>query len=982
MQINSSIFNPKILSNRTKENFYIKDINSKIDIIRKWKDIIDNGRIYTANESTIRSSFINNFFVKLLGYEDLTSGNLEWNINEEVHTLLDNTKPDAVLGFFSENKKYIRVVVELKKATTDLDNKQISRKNRLTPIEQAFNYAHKYGTKCNWVIVSNFIEIRLYNSSNSLNYEQFFINELLNEEKFLKFYYLFSRENLISKNTKSIVDNLFLKNEEDKRKISESFYNDYKDLRMLILEWLIQNNKNFDKLLLVEIVQKILDRVIFICFCQVKGLLPHNTLNTIFEASRLSYSTSQDKIWSNLKDLFNSIDEGNPPMRINRFNGGLFKEDKVLNSFSIPDSILSKLEFFNKYDFESELNVNILGHIFEKSIIDIENIKKDFKGLATSVSVDVSSRKKSGIYYTPEYITSYMVDRCIGNWLQFKRKKLGEEDLPNIPEGTSKKSRNYKNAIKEHLVFWRKYLDVLSNIKVIDISCGSGAFLSKAFEYLYKECKRVNKIISKLKDENNQITLFELNKKILINNIYGVDLNKESVEITKLSLWLKTANEYSTLTTLDNNIKCGDSLIDCETIAGKNAFNWEKEFKDIIDSGGFDIVIGNPPYLDSENMSKNLPDIRKACKMKFKTAKGNWDMFVVFIEQGLNVLKKGGMISYVIPNKLIGADYTESLRELLVNYKIIQLRDYSTIEVFKDADVYPITFLLQKSEEKQDILVEIMESEMHIKHSKIIKSNIFYKDIHWDKYFQNIDTEAHCIIEKIKRNSELKNIANICSAATVNEAYEIKKYIREYDNLLDISNYKKLINTGIIDRYLSQWGYKTTKYIKDSYKNPVIPNNDLNNISRKRFEQAETEKIIIGGMNRRLECYYDNHGSYLAGKSTIIVTHSNINMKYLLGLLNSNLISYFYIVSFNTCSLKGGYLVISASRVKKIPIKIPTEVQLHRVIDIVNELINLYNEDNKKMIAEKENELNILIYEIYCLSKKEYMIIEEFMKEY
>jgi restriction endonuclease S subunit len=199
---------------------------------------------------------------------------------------------------------------------------------------------------------------------------------------------------------------------------------------------------------------------------------------------------------------------------------------------------------------------------------------------------------------------------------------------------------------------------------------------------------------------------------------------------------------------------------------------------------------------------------------------------------------------------------------------------------------------------------------------------------------------------------------------------------------LDISNYKKLLNTGTIDRYVSQWGHKTTKYIKASYNKPVIENNDLYNISKKRFEEAETEKIIIGGMNKRLECYYDNHGNYLAGKSTIIVTNSNINMKYLLGLLNSNLISYFYRVSFNTCSLKGGYLVISASRVKKIPIKIPTEVQLQMAVDIVNELINLYKEDNKKMIAEKETELNILIYEIYCLSKKEQMVVEEFMKDY
>jgi type II restriction/modification system DNA methylase subunit YeeA len=145
---------------------------------------------------------------------------------------------------------------------------------------------------------------------------------------------------------------------------------------------------------------------------------------------------------------------------------------------------------------------------------------------------------------------------------------------------------------------YRAYQQILQNVKVLDPACGSGAFLVKVFDYLYAENLRVGKIVKSLFDDE------EIYKSILRNNIYGVDLNPESVEITKLSLWLKSAQKDRKLNNLDQNIKCGNSLIDNPAVAGERAFDRNKEFADIMKSGGFDVIVGNPPYVTTkyENM--------------------------------------------------------------------------------------------------------------------------------------------------------------------------------------------------------------------------------------------------------------------------------------------------------------------------------------------------------------------------------------------
>ncbi len=475
-------------------------------------------------------------------------------------------------------------MIELKDANTNLDERQNRHNDNRTPVEQAFGYQHKIGKDCKWVIVSNFNEIRLYHHSSSIEYEQFFIKELSDEEKLKRFFFLLGKENLISKNGISVIDSLFISNEQDEQEITKKFYAAFKEIRLKFFDHLKTYNPTIDENILLEKTQKLLDRFIFICFAEDNRLLPETIFKNMVKTAKLSFTYSDTKVWTELKGLFNAINVGSPPHNINKFNGGLFAADEVLDSLQIKDQILEELSSITDYDFESDVSIDILGHIFEQSINDLEEIKASINGEVFEKSK--SKRKRDGIVYTPAYITRDIVEKAVGGWLEDRKIELGYYDLPELTDEDFKSIINnrgkltYNDKIKQHLELWYAYRERLMNIKVLDPACGSGAFLIQVFDYLYAEGNKVNDMIAKLL--GGQYEVFQLDKHILSNNIYGVDINSESVEITKLSLWLKTANKNAELTSLDNNIKCGNSLIDDPEVAGDKAFDWNTEFAEIM----------------------------------------------------------------------------------------------------------------------------------------------------------------------------------------------------------------------------------------------------------------------------------------------------------------------------------------------------------------------------------------------------------------
>ncbi|QGU94454.1 N-6 DNA methylase [Clostridium bovifaecis] len=914
----NSAYMKKVIAGVDSNN--IINYNNKLKIISQWKRTIDDSSILKLNEKQLQGPFFSRIFSDVLEYRDLGYGD-EVNIIQETSTKADGSKPDAVLGYFSNDKgNNVKVVVELKAPGTNLDEKQKRQKDSRTPIEQAFNYAPKYGGSCKWVIVSNFNEVRLYDSLNQLEYEVFYISELDKEKEFLKFYYILNKNNLINCTGESVIDTLYYTRTEKEEEITKEFYSIYKDIRIKIIKDIKINNK-INTELAIEKAQKILDRIIFICFCKdsKEQLLPRDILERIFNPKQPTLSKN---LWEDLKGLFQAIDEGNKKNNINKYNGGLFKRDIDLDDLVISDNVLEELRRITRYDFDNDLDVDILGHILEQSISDIQLLKNP-------VNNKSSKRKENGIYYTPKEVTDFMVSKSIDKWIEDKKIELGYSSLPSLTDEEKLKAltlikRNYRPGKRnsenseifkkyiEIINFWEKYRESLYKIKVIDISCGSGAFLNRVFAYLRNKGEEVNRTIRELRNGQEKFftvddsIFLELNKNILSNNIFGVDSNKESVEITKLSLWLQTANKNKPLVSLDNNIYYGNSIVDNSDIVGQVAFNWKLKFKEILESGGFDIVIGNPPYIDSTKMKKQQNHVRDYCKKNYKTTKGNWDMYIPFIEKGIDLLKDKGIIAYIVPNKIIGAPYSKEMRNKLSSMNMLYLKDYSEINLFADASVYTIAFIAQNTAIKTDVKVELYDSRRNQWNKSIIRHSEFYSDINWGKYFIK-DEQAIKIINKINKNSKLSKYATVNEAATVGEAYEIKQYLVDYNKNLELDHFKKLINTGVIDPYISLWGKEKTTYLKERYLKPIISRKNLEDLNYNRLNQSDKEKIIIAGMCKKLECYYDT-GEYLAGKSTVIIYDSELNLKYITAILNSELMEFYFKGCYTTLSLSNKYI--------------------------------------------------------------------------
>jgi adenine-specific DNA-methyltransferase len=401
---------------------------------------------------------------------------------------------------------------------------------------------------------------------------------------------------------------------------------------------------------------------------------------------------------------------------------------------------------------------------------------------------------------------------------------------------------------------------------------------------------------------------------------------------------------------------------------------WQIEFARVFkEKGGFDVVIGNPPYVDSEEMTRSMPVEREIYTRKYDCAKGNWDLFVLFVEKGMNLLKKDGIISYIVPNKIVAAPYTSALRTKLSENQMIEMRDYSNVTVFKTAAVYPVVFRMKMNQEKNPVIMDVMENMEDISNHNVISADKFYKDINWDKYF-NSSQSALEIIEKMGKFKPLKLIAEVNGAATVNEAYLVKEYLYDEDSS-DNDSVKKFINTGGLDPYKSFWGSEYIRYLKGKYMYPVATKSDIESMSEKRLKESNSSKIIIGGMTKILECYYDE-GEYLAGKSTTIV-YGYDHLKYITAVLNSKLMTFYYSTFYNSMSLAGGFFRVGAPQIKELPIAMPSDNKiLEDIEEYVDRLQSLLKSEPNEEVDELKGKIDSLIYEIYGLSLEEIKVVE------
>lgn len=931
------------------ESYEIPDLEGKIAKVKAWHDSYNNKSLHTKTESQCEQAFNQHFFIEILGY--VSFPNETYTIDPKGTADASSQKADAVLGYFSEDKKRVTAVVEIKDVNTSLERSQ-QRAGNMSPIQQAFKYKPQY-KGCAFVIATNFFEIRLFRDD-QLDFESFtletLVNPINNYYEFRKFYYLLNAENFVIKHGKSVTEKLLSEIRIEQEKITKSFYKDYKDLRQSLINNLVKNKKglNFDTA--VEKAQKIIDRIVFISFCEDLDMLPENKLQeVVFHTEKMGLEIP---VWDIMKGFFKAIDKGSKKLEIpHGYNGELFKEDQVLDGLFVDDAICKRFVDLGKYDFSEDLSVNILGHIFEQSISDIEELKSFVE--EKEIDKKKSKRKKDGIFYTPDYIVDYIVKNSLGAYLEEKEKELMKKHgLKEDIEG--------KNYEKRALKVYHEYQVVLRDVKVLDPACGSGAFLVKVFDYLLAENKRVVDVIVDLSHGEAELFNDEASiKELLENNIYGVDLNPESVEITKLSLWLKTAIRGKKLVNLKNNIKCGNSLIDDPEVAGDRAFKWEEEFKEIMDAGGFDVIVGNPPYVYAR---EKISEAEKSYYNEhFDTSEYQLNTFVLFSEKSAKLLKENGYLGFIIPNSILKISSITKLRKFLLDNGAIKYIIQLFGQSFEGVNVETIIFVFQRAGKGNIVkCLDIYEpSELNEENYRKVNALKWKKDPEY-RFQVSIDEKAEELLEKI-RNKSL-SLETYFFVSTGLKAYQTGKgrpkqtketvLSRPFDYIdkVDEETFPYLDGKSI-----GRWvNYGHSYWLK--YGSHLAEPRSFKVFSQPRILVRE----ITSKHPKSLICTYMEE-TYLNNLSIInvLAREENQNLKTLLAILNSALIS-FYFQKTTPKSERKMFPKIILRDLKKIPIKLPDdEKAFSEKTDLMLSLNKLFQEKLQKFLKLIQSEFDI-----------------------
>lgn len=671
-------------------------------LLQNWAQTIRDKSITNLLESNLRGSFIEMLFVKVLGYTQFGGA--------RDCTLLTERVPgypaacDVNLGIFTSSEKKIIAPVELKGADTrNLDAVMPGR--HISPVTQVWNYANET-PGVSIMVVSNMVELRVYVQGRGKQaYERFDMQDVASDARvYHRLVLLLGAQQLLTGAAQQLLEETRIV----EREITQQLYLDYKRLRVQTIIALTQSNGGAPSRY-IALAQKILDRVLFVAFCEDRGLLPERLLATVI-GSRNPFAPTPH--WQSFKALWRYIDQGHGDPVISAYNGGLFAPDAALDALHLPDDMCEQLAAIGQYDFDTDIPVTVLGHIFEQSIEDLEKLQgladqgqftlDALQAQVTQKTTSVSGKRKvEGVVYTPDFITRFIVEHTLGKLLRERQAlcrkafEVGEGEHVQWRKPTSQERKDYKRLthgeerITEYL-YWQAWLAELRAIKICDPACGSGAFLVAAFEVLEPAYFEINEAMQSI---TGTFDLFDTDKEILTGNLYGVDLNAESIEITMLSLWLKTAKLGKKLENLGGNLKVGNSIIGVDANASHHGFDWQVAFPDVMARGGFDVVIGNPPYVRQETISPYKPYLQE----HYAVYDGVADLYVYFFERGMDLLQTGGMLGYISSSTFFKAGFGERLRGwLTANSEIQALVDFGDLQVFEGVTTYPAIVVARK----------------------------------------------------------------------------------------------------------------------------------------------------------------------------------------------------------------------------------------------------------------------------------------------
>ena len=648
----------------------------QVEAAARYARTVKSARFAKMKETAVRPLFCQDVLGEFLGYTQVGP--------DGPHTLaferpIARGSVDVALGRFgtADGSDEIVAPFELKgPGTTDLDAIMPGRGR--SPVQQAWDYANDV-RGCRWVLVSNCVEIRLYGFGRGREaYELFDLTKLDDRHEQERLWFLLSADRLLSEAT----DSLLRETDSAYKTITDDLYLQYSALRQSLIQFLT-GSADGPKLALasaLEPAQKILDRILFIAFAQRTALLPDRLLEL---ATKAANEFRPEPIWRNFLGLFRGVDEGNARLYIWPYNGGLFARDAAVDDVELPDELTKSLAALGEWDYRDDVPVTLLGHLFEQSITDLEKLRAESRG---ETPPKVSKRKREGVVYTPDIVTRFLVERTVGLTLSERFTAILAKHGKIAPENGdpifSADEQNIERAV------WRAYAEALRALRIVDPACGSGAFLVAAFDLLAGEYRRTVEHLVTLGEPVG----FDPFDEIVTKNLYGVDLNAESVEITRLALWLKTARSRHRLQNLEETIKVGDSLIDDKAFTD-HPFDWRAAFPDVFAGGGFDVAIGNPPYVRMELIKPIKPYLEK----HYVVAADRTDLYAYFFERGVGVLKDGGRLGYISSSTFFRTGSGENLRKFLGdNVAIEAVIDFGDLQIFEGVTTYPAIVTLRK----------------------------------------------------------------------------------------------------------------------------------------------------------------------------------------------------------------------------------------------------------------------------------------------
>jgi type I restriction-modification system DNA methylase subunit len=501
-------------------------------------------------------------------------------------------------------------------------------------MKQSINYSFLKGVT--WAVLSDFEQLMVFNADWEEKDPQRARFLDLNFEHYANGdfdkLWLLSKEAMLSREIDKTAESFGKKAK--KEPVTVSLFNDLTEWRRRLFNEIRLQRANLwaeDSRAVDNAVQKFFDRLIFIRTVEDRGIEEKRLVPLLRQAKK------QDVIFEKLQALFRELDKV--------YNSNLFA-DHELDGMKVydPDLINEIINGLYKpkgklleYDFNA-ITADILGAVYEQYL--------GFKAIDPDAKQDTSKskkRKSQGIYYTPQYVVRYIVQQTLGRLLQ---------------EGADPHS-----------------------LTILDPACGSGSFLIEAFDVLDRW----------LANKEPDVSAQERRERILKENIFGVDLDEQAIEVTRLNLMLRASFERRKLPYL-TNIKHGNSLIESDEIAGKGlGFAWQERFPQVFEKGGFDVVVGNPPYVRQETLGAAF---KGYAEEKYQTYAGTADLYVYFMEKGYQVLRENGRMGYIVPNKWLRAGYGQSLREFLKE-KIERLIDFGELPVFKEAATFPLIVTLK-----------------------------------------------------------------------------------------------------------------------------------------------------------------------------------------------------------------------------------------------------------------------------------------------